>query len=73
MKSEKVTSQFSKQPKKRSKDRYSRSNFKDTKEDSIFDSVNLLDSNRNEESAQKLGNNRSPLHVKHLVEYSHEA
>lgn len=54
------------------KDKYLNSNIRNLKEDSIFDPVNLFNSQNIDESDQKVYNSRSPLQLRHLVDYSNQ-
>jgi len=56
-----------------SKNRYQASNKKEDREDSIFDSVNMIDSHPIEDSSHRFKNMTSPLQLKHLVDHSHQA
>jgi len=55
-----------------SQNRYSKTNLGKHKDDSIFDSVNMLESQVNDGSDTKMGISKSPLQLKHLVDFSNQ-
>jgi len=55
-----------------SENRYSKTNLGKHKDDSIFDSVNMLESQVNDGSDTKIGISKSPLQLKHLVDFSNQ-